>query len=82
MEKAKCKDCEYCKRTPGGTGKYTNGRYRDNFYCKNPEKNKIPLREFGNSAPGFIGYSETVTYGAGELVTKTAPRWCPKNKKQ
>lgn len=80
MEKAKCKYCEYCKRQGGETGRYTNGRYRNTYYCENKEVNNIPLQEFGNRAPGFVGYGKTVTYGTGELQLKTAPKWCPKNK--
>lgn len=78
----RCKDCEYCKMPYRADAKYAgiNHDYgRGEFYCKNPETDKLPLEAFGYKPPGFIGFgtSEKDT----KLQVKSSPRWCPKRRK-
>lgn len=76
-EKSKCKYCFECKE--GGRQRSQGGRLgRKTYYCKNPDAKKLPLREFGNRAPYFIGFGDMTCQSP--LTTKTSPRWCPRNK--
>lgn len=78
-EKAMCKYCNYCKDT--GRQQTQRGRLgRKVYYCKHPDAQKLPLKEFGNRAPCFINFGD-MTYQS-PLTTKTSPRWCPRNKQE
>lgn len=64
----KCKDCRYCEYERIGQNK--QGRY----YCVHPEACEQHLR-------GAVKLC-LCDRGSKELKIKTAPRWCPLNKKE
>lgn len=70
-KKTKCSECCYCKMTRRAAG--WNGR--GNFYCKNPETQKLPRKVFGNKDSCFICFG-TSEYDTKPTI-KTRPRWCP-----
>jgi len=41
-----------------------------------PKVSEIPVKDFGNATPGFIGFGEAKSYDS-PIMVKTAPRWCP-----
>lgn len=48
---------------------------KKHYWCEHPEIEKMPSKNFGNSARGFIGFgTNTLT---SPLALKTHPRWCP-----
>lgn len=77
--RAKCRHCSDCK---------SYGRSRNtlrsfgckHYYCENEEAKKIPQKEFGSKAALFVGFGENTM--ESKLKLKTAPRWCPKNRKK
>lgn len=72
---AKCKECEHCKMLSraNAVAGYIYGR--GEFWCRNPETDKLPLKIFGSKAPGFIGFGTPEK--ESKIQVKTSPRWCP-----
>lgn len=75
----KCKECEHCKMTSRANIKFAGGGYggygRGEFFCEHPDVGKMHPRDFGNRAPGFIGFGTMEKESVVQI--KTSPRWCP-----
>ena len=76
--KSQCRYCNDCKAS-GRARDTIQGHGRKHYYCENEEAKKLPPEVFGNKAHRFIGYGENTW--ESKLAVKTAPRWCPKNRK-
>ena len=77
-----CKECEYCQMTRRADIKFARADYgsygRGIFYCTHPDIQTMPVRAFGNRAPGFIEFGTMEKDSVVQI--KTAPRWCPRRK--
>ena len=76
----KCSECDFCKMTTRANAKFNkSGIYgRGEFFCENPETEKLPKKAFGNKMEGFIGFGTPER--ESKLTLKTSPRWCPKRR--
>lgn len=73
----RCKECQYCELHNRADSRFVGWHSygRGYFFCENSETKKLPIKEFGNKMPGFIGFG-TPEYDT-KLKMKTSPRWCP-----
>ena len=74
----KCSECDFCKMTTRANAKFNKtGIYgRGEFFCENPETEKLPRKAFGNKMEGFIGFGTPER--ESKLTLKTSPGWCPR----
>lgn len=73
--KKQCRYCNYCKNT-GRSQSQQRRIGRKHYSCVHPKVSEIPLKDFGNAMPGFIGFGDAKSYDS-PIMIKTAPRWCP-----